>query len=83
MASVQPITTKIDREPMAPVDRVAAQAGRTNGEFAPPAIRRAAGGDDDCQAFLQEGVDAAERGERGAVMAGPDAMIAKHRVRCG
>lgn len=86
MASLQPISTEVDAETMALVDRVAHRRGMTSGEFAAQAIRRAAESDADFDAFLQAGIDAADRGDmvpHEQVMAELDAMVAKHRARCG
>ncbi|PVE59163.1 hypothetical protein DC429_01745 [Arthrobacter sp. TPD3018] len=86
MESLQPISTEIDAETMALVDRVAQRRGITNGEFAAQAIRRAAESDADFDAFIQAGIDSLDRGEgipHEQVMAELDAMIAQHRARCG
>ena len=86
MADLQPLQTEIDAETMAIVDRVAQRRGMSSQAFAAQAIRRAAESDDDFDAFIQAGVDSLDRGEGIAhdqVMAELDAMIAKHRARCG
>jgi len=83
MASL-PISTEIDAETMAIVDRVARRRGITSTQFAAEAIQRAAESDDDFDAFVQAGIDSIERGEgipQEEVMAELDAMIAKHRAR--
>ncbi|MGR6328922.1 hypothetical protein ACU5AX_07645 [Sphingomonas sp. XXL09] len=86
MASLQPITTEIDAETMAMVERVASRRGMTGPEFAAEAIRRAAETDDDFDAFIQAGIDSLDRGEgipHEEVMAELDAMIAAYRAQCG
>jgi len=86
MASLHPITTEVDSDTLAMLERVAHRRGLTSREFAAQAIRRAAESDDDFDAFIQAGVDAADRGEfvsHEEVLAELDAMIAKHRARCG
>ncbi|WP_293872577.1 MULTISPECIES: hypothetical protein [unclassified Sphingomonas] len=86
MANLQPLHADIDAETMALVDRVARRRGMSSQAFAAQAIRRAAESDDDFDAFIQVGVDSLDRGEgipHEQVMAELDAMIAKHRARCG
>lgn len=86
MADLHPIQTEIDAETMAILDRVAQRRGISSREFAAQAIRRAAESDDDFDAFIQVGIDAADRGDlvpHEQVMAELEARIAKHRARCG
>ena len=86
MASLQPVTTDVDPETLALVDRVARQRGMSSRDFMAQAIRRAAESDADFDAFIQAGIDSLDRGEgipHEEVMAELDAMIAKHRARCG
>ncbi len=86
MADLHPIHTEIDAETMAILDRVAQRRGISSREFAAQAIRRAAESDDDFDAFIQVGIDAADRGDlvpHEQVMAELEARIAKHRARCG
>ncbi|MFN3434518.1 MAG: hypothetical protein ACK4ZY_08965 [Sphingomonas sp.] len=86
MASLHPIHAEVDAETMAILDRVARRRGMSSEAFAAEAIRRAAESDDDFDAFIQVGIDAADRGDvvsHEEVVAELDAMIAKHRVRCG
>lgn len=86
MTALHPIATEVDAETMAIVDRVARRRGMSSSEFAAQAIRRAAESDDDFDAFIQVGIDAADRGDvvpHEQAMAELDAMIAKHRARCG
>ena len=86
MADLHPIQTEIDAETLAILDRVAQRRGISSREFAAQAIRRAAESDDDFDAFIQVGIDAADRGDlvpHEQVMAELEARIAKHRARCG
>ena len=79
------ITTALDADTRALVERVAAGRGITTAEYAAEAIRRAAESDADFQAFVQVGIDAADRGDmvpHEEVMAELDRMIEKHRARC-
>ncbi|WP_203311336.1 CopG family ribbon-helix-helix protein [Sphingomonas beigongshangi] len=86
MADALPVTTDVDPETMALVDRVAMRRGISSRDFMAQAIRRAAESDADFDAFIQAGIDSLNRGEgvpHEQVMAELDAMIAKHRARCG
>lgn len=79
------ITAPLDADTRAMVDRVAARKGMSSAEYAAEAIRRVAESDSDFDAFLQVGIDAADRGDiipHEDVMAELDAMIEKHRARC-
>ncbi|OYY76661.1 MAG: hypothetical protein B7Y43_14090 [Sphingomonas sp. 28-62-20] len=79
------ITASVDAETLALVDRLALAKGMTGAQYAAEAIRRVAESDDDLHAFIQVGIDAADRGEfvsHEEVMAELDAMIAKHEARC-
>jgi len=78
------ITTRLDAETLALVDRVAKAQGRSRSWFAAQAIKRAAEAEAEYQAFVQEGIDSADRGElipHEEVMAELDEMIARHRAR--
>ena len=78
------ITTRLDTETLALVDRVAKAQGRSRSWFAAQAIKRAAEEEAEYLAFVQIGIDSADRGElipHEAVMAELDQMIARHRVR--
>jgi predicted transcriptional regulator len=57
------ITTRIDEDTLALVDRVAKSQGRSRSWFAAEAIRRIAEQEADFLAFVQVGIDAADRGE--------------------
>ncbi len=57
------ITARLDAETLALVDRVSKAQGRSRSWFAARAIKRAAEAEAELQAFIQEGLDSAERGE--------------------
>lgn len=57
------ITARVDPETLALVDRVASASGRSRAWFAAQAIREAATREAEFLAFVQEGIDAADRGE--------------------
>lgn len=76
------ITTRIDQETLDLVDRLSKVHGRSRAWFAARAIRRVAETEGDFLAFVQEGIDAADRGDlvpHEQVVAELDAMIAKHQ----
>jgi len=78
------ITTRLDPETLALVDRVAKAQGRSRSWFAAQAIKRAAEAEAEYQSFVQEGIDAIERGEfveHEVVEQMIDEMIARHRAR--
>ena len=78
------ITTRLDPETLALVDRVAKAQGRSRSWFAAQAIKRAAEAEAEYQAFVQVGVDAIDRGdfvEHEVVEKMIDEMIARHRAR--
>jgi predicted transcriptional regulator len=79
------ITATLDAETLAMVDRVSQVRGLSAADFAAEAIRRVAESETDFQAFVQVGVDAADRGDlipHEQVMAELEAMIRKHQDRC-
>jgi predicted transcriptional regulator len=79
------VTARLDQETLHLVDKVAAAQGRTRADFAAEAIRRVAESEADFMAFVQVGIDAADRGElvpHSAVMAELEQMIEKHQARC-
>lgn len=57
------ITAQVDPETLALVDKAAESRGLSRAKFAAEAIRRAAESDADFLAFVQEGIDAADRGD--------------------
>ena len=78
------ITASVDEATLALVDKVANAQGRSRADFAAEAIRRVAESEADFLAFVQVGIDAADRGDlipHEEVMAELDAMIARHRER--
>lgn len=86
MSALTSITAQIDSETMAIVDSLAASKGLTGSQFAAEAIRRVAESEADYRAFIQVGIDAADRGDvvsHEVVMAELDQMIERHRSRCG
>ena len=79
------ISARVDSETLALVDRVTKAQGRSRSWFAAQAIKRAAEEEAKLLAFIQEGIDDADRGDvipHEEVMAELDAMIEKHRARC-
>ncbi|RYY24476.1 MAG: ribbon-helix-helix protein, CopG family [Sphingomonadales bacterium] len=79
------ITAHIDADTLAIVEQLAAAQGRSVSDFAAEAIQRVAESEADYRAFVQAGIDAADRGEvvpHADVMAELDAMIEHHRARC-
>lgn len=80
------ITTRLDPETLALVDRVAKAQGRSRSWFAAQAIKRAAEAEAEYQDFVQVGVDAIERGdvvEHEVVMAKLDGWNAEFKSECG
>lgn len=57
------ITAYVDADTLATVEQLAAAQGRTAAEFAAEAIQRVAEGEAEYRAFVQVGIDAADRGE--------------------
>jgi predicted transcriptional regulator len=57
------ITTRVDEETLALVDKVASASGRTRAWIAAQAIREVAEREAAFLAFVQEGIDAADRGD--------------------
>jgi predicted transcriptional regulator len=85
MSKTAVITARVDEETLALVDRVSKAHNRSRAWFVARAIEEAARKEADFLAFVQEGIDAIERGdvvEHDVVMAELDAMIAKHEARC-
>ena len=79
------ITANIDETTLALVEQLTKAQGRSIEDFASEAIRRVAESEADYAAFIQEGIDAADRGElipHEEVMAELDVMIAEHQARC-
>jgi predicted transcriptional regulator len=79
------ITARVNEETLALVDRLASAEGRSRAWFVARAVREVAEREAEFQAFVQEGIDAVERGDVASheeVMADLDAMIAFHEARC-
>jgi predicted transcriptional regulator len=77
------ITTRLDPETLALVDRLSKAQGRSRSWFAAQAIKRAAEAEAEYQAFVQVGIDSADRGElvpHEEVMAMLDGWIADLRA---
>ena len=86
MNALTPITAELDAATLKLVEDLALARGITGEAFAAEAIRRVAEHEADERAFVQVGIDAADRGElipHEQVMAELDAMIVQHRARCG
>lgn len=78
------ITARLDPETIALVDKVAKAQGRSRSWFAARAIKQVAEAEAEFQAFVQEGIDAVERGdiiEHEEMEKLFDEMIARHRER--
>ena len=78
------IIAEVDAETLAIVDRLASARGISGADFVSEAVRRVAESEADFAAFIQEGIDSADRGElidQADVVAELDAMIEKHRAR--
>ncbi|HEV7658766.1 MAG TPA: CopG family transcriptional regulator [Allosphingosinicella sp.] len=85
MSKTAVITARVDEETLALVDRVSKAHNRSRAWFAARAIAEAARKEAEFLAFVQVGIDAADRGElipHEEVVAKIDAMIAKHKARC-
>jgi predicted transcriptional regulator len=80
MSKTAVITARVDEATLDLVDRVAKAHGRSRGAFAAAAIRRVAESEAEFLAFVQEGIDAADRGDlipHEEVMAELDDMISR------
>ncbi len=60
---MRPITTAIDAATDDAISRIAAERGITRDAFAADALRRAVRADEKLAAFVQVGIDAADRGD--------------------
>ena len=63
MNAFSPITAQLDEHTRAAVSDLARWRGMTEAEYAAEAIRRVAESEGDYRAFIQEGIDAADRGD--------------------
>jgi len=79
------ITAPIDAETLALVEQLAEAQGRSVEDYVAEAVQRVAESEADFRAFVQVGIDAADRGElipHEEVMAELEARMEKHRDRC-
>jgi predicted transcriptional regulator len=79
------ITAPIDAETLALVEQLAEARGRSVEDYVAEAVQRVAESEADFRAFVQVGIDAADRGElipHEEVMAELEARMEKHRDRC-
>ncbi|MBV9843126.1 MAG: ribbon-helix-helix protein, CopG family [Sphingomonadaceae bacterium] len=84
MSKTAVISFRVDEATLAKIDQVAKAQGRSRAWFAAEATRRVAESEADFLAFVQEGIDAADRGElipHEEVMAELAEMIGRHRAR--
>jgi predicted transcriptional regulator len=63
MSKTSVLTTRVDEETLALVDKVAQATGRSRAWIAAQAIREVAEREAEFLAFVQAGIDAADRGE--------------------
>ncbi len=81
---MRPFSTAIDAATDDGITRFAAARGITRDQFAAEALQRAVRADAELAAFVQVGIDAADRGDlipQDVVMRELDAMITRHRER--
>ena len=79
------ITAPVDAETLAIVEELARSRGHSVEQYAAEAIQRVAESEADFRAFIQVGIDAADRGElvsHDVAMAELEARMEKHRDRC-
>lgn len=84
-ALMKSIVVPLDADTLALVEKLSTARGLSVADFAAEAVRRIAESEADFKAFIQVGIDAADRGDlipHEEVMAELDAMIAKHQARC-
>lgn len=84
MSKTSVVTLRLDDETIAQMDKLAKAQGRSRAWYAAQAVRRVVDSEADFAAFIQVGIDAADRGDvipHEEVMAELDQMIAKHRAR--
>jgi predicted transcriptional regulator len=85
MSKTAVITARVDEDTLELVDRVAKAKGRSRAWFVANAVQRFAESEAEYLAFVQEGIDALDRGEsipHEEVMAELDAVIAEQQARC-
>ena len=61
--ALTPVTAQLDERTLATVSDLARWRGITDAEYIAEAVRRVAESEADYRAFIQEGIDAADRGE--------------------
>jgi predicted transcriptional regulator len=86
MSKTAVITARVDEDTLELVDRVAKAKGRSRAWFVANAVQRFAESEAEYLAFVQEGIDALDRGEsipHEEVMAELDEMIANFQAQCG
>jgi predicted transcriptional regulator len=79
------ITARVDEATLELVDRLASSQGRTRAWFIAKAVQQFAESEAEYLAFVQEGIDALDRGDDVAheeVMAELDTFIAEQEARC-
>ncbi len=79
------ITAPINAETLALVEQLAEARGRSVEDYVAEAVQRVAESEADFRAFVQVGIDEADRGElipHEEVMAELEARMEKHRARC-
>ncbi len=63
MSKTAIVTTRLDEETLALVDKLAAAQGRSRAWFAAEAIKQVAENEAEFLAFVQAGIDSADRGD--------------------
>jgi predicted transcriptional regulator len=85
MSKTSVITARVDAETLALIDKVAKAQGRSRSWFVAQAVQRVAESEADFIAFVQEGLDAIDRGEtvpHEQIMTMLDGMIAQKQLKC-
>lgn len=85
MSNSAVISARVDADTLALVDRVSKAHGRSRAWFAARAIQKMAEREAEFLAFVQEGIDSADRKElipHEEVLDRLERKIAKHRARC-
>ena len=84
MSKTAVISFRVDERTLAKIDQIAKSRGRSRAWFAAEATRRLAESEAEFLAFVQEGIDAADRGDlvpHEDAMAELSQMIERHRAR--
>jgi predicted transcriptional regulator len=85
MSKTSVITARIDEGTLQLVDRIVSAQGRTRAWFIARAVQRYAEAEGEYLVFVQEGIDALDRGEvvpHDEVMAELDRLIMTQEARC-